>query len=101
MARKGLTKETLGIPVIGLGVPTVLDAFTIAYDVCQDVEKIPGNLAGMFVTPKNIDDDPYLSKIFEDEEFCKKLASYYTQTIQFARFFYYKIKEILRTKASI
>ena len=54
--RKGLTKETLGIPVIGLGVPTVLDAFTIAYDVCQDVEKIPGNLAGMFVTPKNIDE---------------------------------------------
>ena len=54
--RKGLNKESLGVPVIGLGVPTVLDAFTIAYDVCQDVEKIPANLSGMFVTPKNIDE---------------------------------------------
>ena len=54
--RKGLNKESLGVPVIGLGVPTVLDAFTIAYDVCQDAEKIPANLSGMFVTPKNIDE---------------------------------------------
>ena len=54
--RRGLNKESLGVPVIGLGVPTVLDAYTIAYDVCQDVEKIPANLTGMFVTPKNIDE---------------------------------------------
>ncbi|MBR4139759.1 MAG: GPR endopeptidase [Lachnospiraceae bacterium] len=54
--RKGLNKESLGVPVIGLGVPTVVDAFTIVYDVCQDVENIPGSLSGMFVTPKNIDE---------------------------------------------
>ena len=54
--RKGLNKESLGVPVISLGVPTVVDAFTIVYDVCQDVEKIPGSLSGMFVTPKNIDE---------------------------------------------
>lgn len=54
--RKGLNQETLGVPVIAIGVPTVVDAATIVYDVCRDVEKIPGEMAGMFVTPKNIDE---------------------------------------------
>lgn len=30
--RKALTKETLGVPVISIGVPTVVDAVTIAHD---------------------------------------------------------------------
>ncbi|MCS1350438.1 GPR endopeptidase [Mechercharimyces sp. CAU 1602] len=30
--RKGLTKETLGIPVIAIGIPTVVDAVTITHD---------------------------------------------------------------------
>ena len=30
--RKALTKETLGVPVIAVGVPTVVDAVTIVYD---------------------------------------------------------------------
>ena len=38
---KGLNEETLGVPVIAIGVPTVVDAATIVYDVCQDVDKIP------------------------------------------------------------
>lgn len=54
--RKGLNQETLGIPVLAIGVPTVVDAATIVFDVCQDVEKIPNGIAGMFVTPKNIDE---------------------------------------------
>ena len=54
--RKGLNEETLGVPVIAIGVPTVVDAATIVYDVCQDVEKIPNGIVGMFVTPKNIDE---------------------------------------------
>lgn len=54
--RKGLNEETLGVPVIAIGVPTVVDAATIVYDVCQDREKIPSGIAGMFVTPKNIDE---------------------------------------------
>lgn len=54
--RKGLNGETLGVPVIAIGVPTVVDAATIVYDVCQDVEKIPNGIVGMFVTPKNIDE---------------------------------------------
>lgn len=54
--RKGLNKETLGVPVIAIGVPTVVDAATIVYDVCHDMEKIPNGIAGMFVTPKDIDE---------------------------------------------
>ena len=54
--RKGLNEESLGVPVIAIGVPTVVDAATIVYDVCHDVDKIPQGIAGMFVTPKNIDE---------------------------------------------
>lgn len=54
--RKGLNEESLGVPVIAIGVPTVVDAATIVYDVCQDVDKIPNGIVGMFVTPKNIDE---------------------------------------------
>lgn len=54
--RKGLNAQTLGIPVIAIGVPTVVDAGVIVYDACHDVDKIPAGLSGMFVTPKNIDE---------------------------------------------
>lgn len=54
--RKGLNRQTLGIPVIAIGVPTVVDAGVIVYDACHDAEKIPAGLSGMFVTPKNIDE---------------------------------------------
>ena len=54
--RKGLNEQSLGVPVVAIGVPLVVDAATIAYDVCQDVDKIPNGIAGMFVTPKNIDE---------------------------------------------
>ena len=33
--RKALNKETLGVPVIAIGVPTVVDAVTIAYDTIE------------------------------------------------------------------
>jgi spore protease len=54
--RKGLNIESLGVPVVAIGVPLVVDAATIVYDVCHDVDKIPSGIAGMFVTPKNIDE---------------------------------------------
>ena len=54
--RKGLNEETLGVPVVAIGVPLVVDAATIVYDACHDVDKIPSGIAGMFVTPKNIDE---------------------------------------------
>ena len=54
--RKGLNEETLGVPVVAIGVPLVVDAATIVYDACQDADKIPNGIVGMFVTPKNIDE---------------------------------------------
>ena len=47
--RKELSEKTLGCPVIALGVPTVLDAMTIAKEeVAQEVKEL-------FVMPRNID----------------------------------------------
>ena len=67
--RKGLTKETLGVPVIAIGVPTVVDATTITNDIIDkllkdnisqnDKEKIITELTkdnNYVVTPKDIDD---------------------------------------------
>lgn len=84
--RNGLTKETLGVPVIGIGVPTVVDAATIVNDTMENLidaletsdvlkgvgdvlrtynaaekyelvkELISPHLNGMFVTPKDVDE---------------------------------------------
>lgn len=55
--REGITKETLGIPVIAIGVPTVVDAATIVRDTMGDENQmIAPHLYGMFVTPKDIDE---------------------------------------------
>lgn len=84
--RNGLTKESVGIPVIGIGVPTVVDAATIANDTMENLiealessemlkgvgdvlrtynsaekyelvkELISPHLNGMYVTPKDEDD---------------------------------------------
>ena len=54
--RGSLTRESLGIPVIAIGVPTVVEAAAIVYDAQGNCEKMPPHLNGMFVTPKNIDE---------------------------------------------
>ena len=84
--RNGLTKESVGVPVIGIGVPTVVDAATIANDTMENLidaletsdilkgvgdvlrtynsaekyelvkELISPHLNGMFVTPKDEDE---------------------------------------------
>ena len=60
-ARKELTEKTLGIPVIGVGVPTVVDAATLAADLLggqglEEIEqKISPDGASMVVTPREID----------------------------------------------
>ncbi len=54
--RNGLTKENLGVPILAIGVPTVVDAATIIYDATGDRSRITPNLNGMFVTPKNVDE---------------------------------------------
>ena len=68
--RTGLTEETLGIKVIGIGVPTVVDGATIVHDAMahlldtlEETEKkefleemIAPSLHSMFVTPKDVDE---------------------------------------------
>ena len=78
--RNALNQESLGIPVISLGVPTVVNAATIVADAMNDLieaetgsnadlknldeherqelarELLSPQLNGLFVTPKNIDD---------------------------------------------
>ena len=45
-AREALNRESLGLPVLAIGVPTVLDASALSEDAA---------LRGMFVTPRSID----------------------------------------------
>lgn len=70
--RNALTKESLGVPVIAIGVPTVVDAATIVNDALEKLRKegnedgiskfpdIPGGalneLNNMYVTGKDIDE---------------------------------------------
>ena len=56
-SRAALSKDTLGVPVIAVGVPTVVDAATLARDLAGDccADKLPGDTARMMVTPRDID----------------------------------------------
>ena len=84
--RNGITEETIGVPVLAIGVPTVVDAATIVNDTMENLiaaletsetlkgvgvvlqgynatekyelikELISPHLNGMFVTPKDIDE---------------------------------------------
>lgn len=74
--RNGLTEDILSVKVIGIGVPTVVDAATIVHDSMAHLldaldeaeqkefleEMISPHLYGMFVTPKDVDETiKYLS----------------------------------------
>ena len=74
--RHGLTEENLRVKVIGIGVPTVVDAATIVHDSMAHLleamdeaeqkefleEMISPHLHSMFVTPKDVDETvKYLS----------------------------------------
>ena len=59
-ARQALNRETLGVPVIAVGVPTVVDAATLTLDLAarSGVQPDPacfGDAGGMIVTPREID----------------------------------------------
>ena len=65
--RDGLTKESLGIPVIAIGIPTVVDAETIVRDALSYMEEgemdnsfqgkmVNSELHNMYVTSKDIDE---------------------------------------------
>ena len=58
--RKGINAETLGVPVIAIGVPTVVDALTMASDILEKTgvdlsEEDFSKHRQMMVTPKEID----------------------------------------------
>ncbi len=59
-AREALNRDTLGIPVIAIGVPTVVDAATLTLDLASRSGAAPdpasfGDAGGMIVTPREID----------------------------------------------
>ena len=56
-SRKAINRESLGVPVISIGVPTVVDASTLVRDVAgeQALEKARPFGQEMFVTPREID----------------------------------------------
>ncbi len=56
-ARAEISKETVGVPVISIGVPTVVDAVTLAIDLVgkEAKNKMEKNAERMMVTPREID----------------------------------------------
>ena len=59
-ARQAITRDTLGVPVIAVGVPTVVDAATLTVDLAAaagaDLTEADFGAAGeMIVTPRDID----------------------------------------------
>lgn len=60
--RWALNRETLGVPVLAIGVPTVVDAATLAADLLEeaglaevDPARLQGGQAQLMVTPRDID----------------------------------------------
>ena len=56
--RSSLTRETVGVPVIAIGVPTVVDTATLLHDALKENfpnEEVISSLSGLFVAPKEID----------------------------------------------
>lgn len=55
--RKALNRETLGIPVIAVGVPTVVDGATLAMDLLgrEEPPKLAQGVENLMVTPRDID----------------------------------------------
>ena len=54
-ARKEINQETLGVPVIAIGIPTVVEAATLLYDLTEQKHSIEGVYSKMIVTPREID----------------------------------------------
>lgn len=62
-ARAALDRKTLGVPVIAIGVPTVVDAETLAADILAEAgkgdlepEALKSGAGRVFVTPRDIDE---------------------------------------------
>lgn len=52
--RRALTKELMGVPVIGMGVPTVVDAATLVAEM-SGAAPVDADAARMVVTPREVD----------------------------------------------
>jgi spore protease len=56
--RSALNQKTVGVPVIAVGVPTVVDTATLLRDALEGFspnEEVIASLSGLFVAPKEID----------------------------------------------
>ena len=53
--RTALSKETLGVPVISIGIPTVVDAGTLAYDLLEELAEKEGYPADLPVFDKVVE----------------------------------------------
>ena len=55
--RQALDRETVGVPVIAVGVPTVVDGATLAADLLglEEIPPLKGEGRGLMVTPRDID----------------------------------------------
>ena len=99
--RNAITKETIGVPVIAIGVPTVVDAVTIVSDTMENLlsaletseslkgvglvlggyseaekyelikELIAPNLNSMFMTPKDIDETVKRLDVYKRQAFIR------------------------------
>ncbi len=68
--RKALNKETLGVPVIAIGIPTVIHAATIVRDTMEQMIKVLSELTNMegnagFETLRAFDDNEKMNLIME------------------------------------
>jgi spore protease len=54
-ARQEISRATLGVPVVALGVPTVVDAATLVSDLADAEPKSPQECNDMMVTPREVD----------------------------------------------
>ena len=54
-ARREINKKSLGVSVIAVGVPTVVDAATLVYDMVGEMEITDKTVGEMIVTPREID----------------------------------------------
>lgn len=56
-ARLEISEKTIGIPVISIGVPTVVDAATLILDFAKNIDEkeLTGQAENMMVTPREVD----------------------------------------------
>jgi len=61
--RKGLNRETLGVPVIAIGIPTVIDAATITSDTIDSLKENMQSPLGVIGSISHMDEDERYSLI--------------------------------------